>query len=147
MDKDKTREIVLGFFQAVNEGNSEKVLEEYYHPNINYWIPGSSVHGDGEISIWINGEKAASSNSSIPKVISAGRDHENRGREPLWIGCLPAYTESIAGGGYSGIANDNNWPKQYHNFSGGMSQIYVYSEALSDEKMKALYNETKWRYQ
>ena len=43
MDKDKTREIVLGFFQAVNEGNSEKVLEEYYHPNINYWIPGSSV--------------------------------------------------------------------------------------------------------
>ena len=72
----------------------------------------------------------------------------------IWLKIEHRILNRIAGGehqtlrgGYSGIANDNNWPKQYHNFSGGMSQIYVYSEALSDEKMKALYNETKWRYQ
>ncbi|SVA10873.1 uncharacterized protein METZ01_LOCUS63727 [marine metagenome] len=43
MNKEKTREFILGFFKAVNEGDSEKVLKKYYHPNIKYWIPGDST--------------------------------------------------------------------------------------------------------
>ena len=42
MDKEQLREIVKGFFKAINEGDAEKVLGVYYHPDIKYWIPGNS---------------------------------------------------------------------------------------------------------
>ena len=42
MDIEKTKEIIRGFFKAVNEGDAQKVLEVYYHPDIRYWIPGNS---------------------------------------------------------------------------------------------------------
>ena len=42
MEIEKTKEIIRGFFKAVNEGDAQKVLEVYYHPDIRYWIPGNS---------------------------------------------------------------------------------------------------------
>ena len=41
--KEKIKEIIVGFFKAVNEGDSKKVLGVYYHNEIRYWIPGNSV--------------------------------------------------------------------------------------------------------